>query len=246
MKLAYVGALEGEITITAAHTHFVVGIDLCIPRVPLFTLKVPFEHLAPDRTNLFKDMVHALQVEVVGFLLGHGVEQQAVDTLYHSMEAALTKAGASPNDSKADRSGSADPLLEQISNLEPLEVFEVKFELPENFTKQLHQHVVTATQKVTLPQQGAGMHLPKNVGGSPYPKTLQQNYPSVRNLIRKFKPQQGKPLAGPAFVLVYDVQGRPVGVRSIKAPNWSWLKKAKLFQRKPEFQLVNQEPPCKK
>ena len=93
------------------------------------------------------------------------------------------------------------------------------------FRKASNPHEVQWQQPVKRsPNQ---TQLPKNFQTNGNPTTLKQNYPSARSLIMKFKNQQGKPTSGPMFILVYDFKGRPVGVRSIKSPNWNWLSKKK-------------------
>lgn len=228
-KVAYVGAHEAELTIMVTQHDLSATIDLAIPQVPTFPIRVPFDHQPGGKTYMFHEMVTMLQAEMVKYLLAVGIPQELVDKTYYAMVKAV-EGSEGGDDVKADRSGvGGDPLLERVVTLEPLEVFEVRWKLPDGLSEAIHQKIVTATQKVTLPSHGA--HPGTFPMGHP-PATLKQNYPSVRNLVQKFRGQQNKPLTGPVFVMVYDVNGRPVGVRSIKGPNWSWLKKATLLQRK--------------
>lgn len=232
MKTAYVGVRDAELTIMVTPHEVSATVDLALPQVPAFSLRIPSDHCSGEKAYLFHEMITMLQAHLVKYLLAVGVPQDLVDKTYYAMVKAV-ESSESGDSSKSDRSGvGGDPLLERVVSLEPLEVYEIRWPLPEGLTESLHQKVVTASvpKKVNLPQRGPH---PGGFSHGHAPSTRKQNYPSVRNLVQKFRGQQGKTLTGPVFVLVYDVQGRPIGVRSIKGPNWGWVQgKSALFHRK--------------
>lgn len=243
-KTAFVGTARGELAVMVTHTELVVTFDLGIPQAPAFVLKHPLAE-CEHNPAIFSEMVSALMESVLGYLKESGVPEQMV----HAQRAKIVEAIADiSKDDEADRSGTGgSPLLEKIIELEPLDLFEAHFDLVEGMIPAIYHHVVTGTWKRAglrstavvaglrealsgkellskpIKHQPKPVKIPTNFSTKPGPGTLVQNYPSVRTLVRKFKPQQGKPLTGPAFVLVYDVNGRPIGVRSIKGPNWKGI-----------------------
>jgi hypothetical protein len=251
-KTAFVGTASGELAVMVTHTELVVTFDLGIPQAPAFVLKQPLE-VCEQNPGIFTEMVGTLLESVLGYLEESGVPEKLVHAQRLKIEEAIKGIG---NDDHSDRSGSGgSPLLEKVVELEPLDLFEAHFELVDGMIPAIYNHVVTGTWKRAgvrgtklAAQHLAGLRealtgkellskpikhtpppvkLPHNFSTKPGPGTLTQNYPSVRTLVRKFKPQQGKPLTGPAFVLVYDVNGRPIGVRSIKGPGWKGIAASK-------------------
>ena len=246
-KTGFVGSAEAELTVTKTFTDIVVSLDLGVPQAPAFSLKLPLEQ-ADGREGIFDEMLGATIEHVIQFFRHAGVSAQLLQALKDTLVKAATEM---TTDDEADRSGSGgSTLLDAILRLEPVDVFEVKFRLPEGIIPAIHQKVVTAAAKACgirhtrlaaqvvaevrealsgkpifkpVHRTPPSTKLPHNFQTNQNPTTLTQARPSLRDLIRKFKPQQGKKLTGPLFVLVYDTNGRPVGVRSIKGPGWAGI-----------------------
>lgn len=244
-KTGFVGSGEAEITVSTTFTDIVVSFDLGVPQAPLFTLKLPLSE-AEGREGIFDEMLGALVEHVVQFFRHAGVNEPLVQALKDTLVKACSDVST---DDASERSGSGgSDILKAILELEPVSVFENKFRLPAGIIPAIHQKVVTAAClaagvrstklasmkaaevrealsgkpifKPVTRQQGENPPLPRFVHPKP---TVTQAKPSLRDLVRKFKPQQGKKPTGPLFVLVYDVNGRPVGVRSIKGPGWQGI-----------------------
>ena len=245
LKTGFVGSTEAELSVSTTFTDIVVAFDLGVPQAPIFTLKLPLVD-AEGREGIFDEMLGALVEHVTQFFRHAGVQETLVTTLKSTLVKACSDL---TTDDEMDRSGSGgSALLKAIIDLEPVSVFETRFKLPEGIIPVIHQKVVTAAClaagvrstrqaffkaaevrealsgkpifKPVTRHQGENPPLPRFVHPKP---TVTQAKPSLRDLVRKFKPQQGKKPTGPLFVLVYDVNGRPVGVRSIKGPGWAGI-----------------------
>ncbi len=212
-RLAYVGSLEATLTLVLMDRGMTVGFDLGIPQA-MFTLS---SEVGPDedRAQAYLAMADALIEQVAQFLLVQGVPES--DVVGFVAMANMAKEDISTND-RLGRGGSADTLLNHIAESEPADTFEKVFEIPETLIHGLHQHVVTGSLPTV--RSKPGYKPPPNFIKNPVKVRTQA--PSVRNLINKFKGQQNKKVTGPMYVMVYDAQGRPVAVRSIKGPGWKW------------------------
>lgn len=245
-KTGFVGSGEAELTVSTTFTDIVVGFDLGIPQCPVFMLKHPLVE-ADGREDMFSEMMGAITEHVVQFFRHSGVKEDLLAQLKDALDKACSELST---DDESDRSGSGgSKILDAIINLEPVDVFEIKFKLPKGLIPAIHQKVITAAAEkagirdtklaamkaaeVREALSGKPIFKPvtrsqgEMLGMLPKPskpgQTLTQARPSLRDLIRKTRPQQGKIPTGPLFVLVYDVNGKPVGVRSIKGPGWAGI-----------------------
>jgi len=214
-KLAFVGAKKGELTLMVGPNGIHMGIDLAMPNLAPFVIQAPLDGEGPLEL-LFVDLIESLTGLVQGYLEAQGVDTEILDALTQNIKGAVSALDHRYTEQRYSENGSG--VLDTVRDLETETLFEAEFDLPEGFLQQAHTKVVTANAAIV---RRTPQFQPKAVKTGPQTSILQRPTPSLKNIIQKYRTQQGKPLSGPLFVLVYDSTGRPVGVRSIKGPGWS-------------------------
>ena len=215
-KQAYVGSTVGEFSLMLTFTDLVLNYDLGIPNFPAFSLQVPLQDLT-GAEHIFNETFRAITEQMVGYLLAVGFPQPLVNELYQNIQAAIDTVEIEPPEGEPT-------LLEKIVLLEPTDLLELKFKIPDGFVGYVHEKIVTASVPGPIKRTPTPLRPPKNFQTGPGPgRIVQKPEPSLKNLITRYRGQQNKKLTGPIFVMVYDVNGRPVGVRQLKGPGWSGL-----------------------
>ena len=224
MKLGYVGSVCGDLSIMVTPQEAIVSLDLSVPTLSPFMVRMPLSVLDGD-PDAFQNMMGAVLVQATEYLKVCKAPVELVEAFHRNALKAME--GLTEKDHADMAGGEASSLLRSIPILEPVDSYEVEFPLPDGIIQVLHQKVVNASVKKSTVLAAAVHRTPSPVklpkGFHDNPKSLTQNQPSIRNLIRKTRVQQNKPVVGPIYVLVYDLSGRPVGVRSIKGPRWKGI-----------------------
>ena len=140
-KVSYVGSTRGELSMMITSREVITSIDLSIPNLAAFVLRVPLSEVE-NRLEAFQDMMGAVLQLTLEYLKSCKVPEDLVDTLHMSIQAEMNK--ISDEDRSDFRGTGGNELLEQIIESEPLDVFEVHFKLPEGLIPAIHKHIVTA------------------------------------------------------------------------------------------------------
>lgn len=224
MKLGYVGSVYGDLSVMVTPREAVVSLDLSVPSLSPFMVRMPLSTLDGD-PDAFQNMMGAVLVQATEYLKACKASPDLVEAFRKSALKAME--GVSEKDHADNAGGESSSLLRSIPILEPVDSYEVEFPLPEELVPVLHQRVVNASAKRSTVLAAAVHRSPSPVklppGFRDNPKSVVQNPTAIRNIIRKTRGQQNKPVVGPVYVLIYDLNGRPVGVRSIKGPGWKGI-----------------------
>ena len=224
MKLGYVGSVCGDLSIMVTPQEAIVSLDLSVPTLSPFMVRMPMSVMDGD-PDAFQNMMGAVLVQATEYLKACKAPAELVEAFHRNALRAME--GVTEKDHADSAGGEESALLRSIPILEPVDSYEVEFPLPDGLIQVLHHKVVNASVKKSTVLAAAIRRTPSPVKTPPgfhdNPKHLTQNQPSIRNLIRKTRIQQNKPVVGPIYVLVYDLTGRPVGVRSIKGPGWKGI-----------------------
>ena len=214
-KTSFVGAKKGELSVMLSASEITLGVDLAMPGQAPFMIKAP---LQGDVPLLFADLVQGLAALVHGYFEAQGISPDLLAQLDHNLQAAVTTLDNRYTETRYSDTGSG--VLDDVRDIENETLFEAEFDLPEGFLQQAHYRVVTANAPII---RRTPLFQPRSVKTGPQTQIVQRPVPSLKNIIQKYRGQQGKPLSGPMYVLVYDSTGRPVGVRSIKGPGWKGI-----------------------
>lgn len=160
-KTAYVGSAKGELSVMVSRQDAIVAVDLLLPNVPPFTLRMNTADIVDKDGDIFYEMLGAVIMQTVEYLKSCNVPANLVEALHQEL---VKKATGISEDDHADRTGTGgSKLLEAVVALEPLNSYEVKFDMPEGLIQALHTHVVTAGQKGRQRSTLAAAHLARGV-----------------------------------------------------------------------------------
>lgn len=222
MKIGYVASKKGEITIfkdMGASPYIQVALDPQIPQIPQFSLRVRVEDHQEFET-ISKMAVAALLEEVTAFLVGQEVSTEVVNQLCSSVLKGLTNLLEEIDESNRQNKTVLDTALESESS----ELYEIDFDLPEDFFDGIYKNVVTAsgteyrrTDRARPFKRQTGIPIDNMIQKSLDPKSVIKKY---RNNIYKHTPSKN-------YIITYDINGRPTGM--VEAPK-SPLFKSKLLK----------------
>ena len=143
VKIGYVGSMHGELSVMVTPREVITSVDLSLPNVSAFVLRVPISEV-DNQLEAFQEMMGAVLQQTIEYLKACKIPETLVTALHQNIQTAMEEV---TDDDKADRAGSGGSgLLEQIIDLEPLDVFEAEFDIPDGLIAALHKHVVTAGQ----------------------------------------------------------------------------------------------------
>lgn len=214
-KISFVAPQKGEISaaiIQSIPASILVSIDCGLQQIPQFSIRVPIDLEANlNAIQLVYLAVETVAYEILGFLLGSGIDPKSCQLMYMNILKALEKAEIKAGgNSDAERSGSADELLDRILEEEDDKLYEIDFDIPELFVDQVYDHIITAssnsyvrTQRVTPFKRDFLIEFTdhSNIKKTD-PKAILRKY---RNNVFKHTPSKN-------YILVYDITGKPVGV----------------------------------
>jgi hypothetical protein len=194
MKRAFVMGTTGEVAIAIIPPRgFEVTLDLGIPQMPQFKLKVPYE--APDvpekNVNALAYLAaEAITNEAINYLRGEGFEESVCEAVRNTVLKTFKEISG---DSEV---GISDVLI----------LFEEKFNLPQEFAQLVRDKIVTAAPIKKLPK-----HFELKLE---HPSRNDRNQDAMK-AIRKFRSQTMKRQPFPLWIILYDNNGKPQGVARI-------------------------------
>lgn len=223
MKIGYVASKKGEITIfigMGERPYIQAILDPQIPQIPQFNLKVQIGN--DDSFSIISKMaITALLEEVTAFLVGQEVSTEVINQLCSSALKSLSNLlkEIEDADNRKDKN-----VLDQILESESSELYEIEFDLPEDFFSGIYKNVVTAsgseykrTDRARPYRRQTGIPIDNMIQNKLDPKSVIKKY---RNNIYKHTPSKN-------YIITYDINGRPTGM--VEAPR-SPLFKSKLLK----------------
>lgn len=197
-----------------------VSVDLGIPRLPVFTLNVPYAgHEDDEARSLAYEAALALLDEVSAFLIERQVNRDVIVAVYASALGAF-------------QSLQPENIVAEHLADEPVKVWENTFDLPIEFAQEAHAKVVTAAVKwrltlddtKTAPKNTFPIHQP---GGRVKTVKKTDEYAEAMKAIKKYRNQTLQRQSGPLYVMVYNSNGKPVGVQQAPKVNQNKVWKVK-------------------
>lgn len=197
-----------------------ISIDLGSARVPIFTLTVPYQgDVDEEARSLAYEGALALLDEVSAFMLEREVNRDVIVALYASALGAFQNL-------------TPENVVDEFHAQEPVKVWEKEFDVPVEFAEEMQRRVVTAAVKWRMTLDDS-KYAPKNVipihhpGGRTKEVKLKDDYTQALNAIKKFRNQTLQRQSGPLFVMVYNSNGKPVGVQQAPKVNQGKIWKTK-------------------
>lgn len=195
MKTAHISPNLGilELTLMAQERpQALLTLDLGIPNWPVWNLRVPMD--SEDGERILDMSLQALAEDVLNFLLVMGVNDKVAQDTYSKILMAYQLAKEQPAENDGD----------SVS-------YRAGLEISPEFIEETHKSIVTAANsKRTQPAQKPVRKM-EVVRPAQKPKALQD----AKQIIQKYRNRSLKGQPRPMYLLVYDYNGKPVGVKRL-------------------------------
>lgn len=197
-----------------------ISLDLGSTKVPIFTLTIPYQgNVDEEAREIAYEGVLALLDELTAFMLERKVTREVIVALYASALGAFQNL-------------SPETFVTEFLTEEPVKLWESEFDLPIEFAMEMQSKVVTAAVHWRLTLDDS-KYAPKNLipihqpGGRVREVKLKSDYTQALDAIRKYRNQTLQRQSGPLFVMVYNSNGKPVGVQQAPKVNQGKIWKVK-------------------
>lgn len=195
MKLSHISPDIGilELTLMAMERpQALLTLDMGIPNWPVWNLRVPMDNV--DGEKILDMAVQAMAEDVLQFLLvmhvSEDVSKETFSKILMAYELIKGQNAENDGDSSTYRAG---------------------LEISPEFINETHSAIVTAAAKRNQPATGKSVRRMEVIRPVPKTRALQE----AQQVIKKYRNRSLKGQPRPMFLLVYDYNGRPVGVKRL-------------------------------